>query len=725
MALQNAIMDVRNMKRSLALRQEPDQAKIVSILEQILKDAVVAQASGSRIFQKKAYEEMVQIRKDMLSHQVHAGASQEAMVGIYSHMIDQMDRMQSDNQKTNKAFDSAIGELGKSIPSVDTFISALMTANPLLGYGVKIIRDIGRSSRAYSNARQKESRERMKQLEAQEAYIEKQMKELALKERADEQAAKASQELPDAISDAIETGLEPANEVFEETAQEVSKRLEAVEQAITDSVDDAQKDAEKQEKKIRDPNKPKRQYTKGGIYRKILEEIRDEMTLLRKEWTGDLPSDLKAIDSSIAKTGHDFDVGFEKWHNNPYEGQLTSNKLSPTQVNNEVIDQEEAKAESENQVVTALEAINDSIHEQTEAAEDNTKKLIRVEEDNEKDRKRDEKLKKLGEDHGPGVPDIKAVGDVLESQKGGFTSLLDKMMAPLLFMVRSAIGTFVLGVGAFVTEFIAIPAMIGTAIYKLLDGFFNAEKIIGKSSEDITMLDRVKAGVANIWGSVFKLVDWVLELFGFDLFDSKDMEKKIYKVMDGVQNKIVDVYKSSIKFVQEKYESITKGIGDFFEKIENFFTNIYKFFSDKIDSFTNIFSAQGIKNWFGDTFSWGDKTPEQNQINTVPQVSEEYSGTIDRSPPVQVPAPGTGVVERIISNPKNIEVQQQNGKNVTDSMNRAEQNANNGAANSSPVIVAPNNQSSTVNNHNYQGSPSTSNKDPDFRSFQNRDRFVF
>lgn len=701
MALSNAILDVRNMKRSLTLRQEPDQAKIVEVLEQILKDAVVSQASGSRTFQKKAYEEMVQIRKDLLARQINAGASQEAMVGIYSHMIDQMNRMQSENAHSSKAFDQAIGELGRSIPSVDTFISALMTANPLLGYGVKVIRDISRSSKAYSDARKREAKEKMEQLKAQESFIEKQLKELALKEAADKALLEAANEDRSSVEDAVEKGLEAANEPVVEIVEKTNEKLEEVQQAIEDSVTKNQNEVEKADKKARDPNKPKRQYTKGGIYRKILEEIRDEMVLLRREWTGELSRDLGMIGDASQKTNQVMDDSFETWFNNPYENQIGSNKAA---VNPEAVKvDEEISKESTDKVVEALDKVNDSILEQTESAEDNAKELERLEEKQDQERKRDKKLEKLGEDKGPGVPDIKPVQDVLESQKGGFMKLIDGLMAPLLMMVRSTIGAFVIGVGAFLLEFVAIPAIIGTAIYKFLDGFFNAEQIIGKASKDITYLDRVKAAVANIHGTIIKMVDWVLELFGFDFIDSKDAEKKVYKAFDYAQNKIVDTFKSTLKFVQDKYETITKSVSDFFTDIETFFSNIYKFFSDKVDSFTSIFSSQGIKNWFGDTFNWGTKSPEENKIITNPQ-SEIYSGTVDRSP--------------VIMNPQNLEVQQQNGKTVTDSMNRAEQSQKQNTAPAAPTIVAPSTNNNTVNNNNYMGTPSTSNKDPDFRSTQ-------
>jgi hypothetical protein len=666
MALKDTILDVKNMHRSIQLRGMDDPAQVTALLEKILKEAVVAQASGSRTFERKAIAELNQIRQDLVAGQINAGGSKDAMVGIYSHLLDQMNGMQKDNKKSASVSNKAFKQLSNSIPSADTFISALMTANPLVGYGVKIARDIMRSTKVGADDQKAEQAKKLKNLKAQEKYIKDQLKVLAVEESA------------------------------------AKKELDAA--TIKDKV--SKKPAEKRD-----------------VYLKILTDIHIEIQKLVNEWMG------------------------------------TSNQtsISPDSLN---IDP------SNIPIIIGLDQVEEEIAAQSRLEEKLSHEEIKAIEDQDKKDDRDSTLERLKDDsEGSGKLDLSPVNDAMAKEKGGFGKLLEGLIAPIMLVMRT--GLMALG-GAMLAAFttvVAIPALIATAVYKLLDGFFNAERIIGKESKDITMFDRLKAGVANIWGTIFKIVDWVTNLFGFDFFDSKDIEKKIYRAFDDLQNYIVKSFEKVTAYGKEKFNSALESATKIYDDIFGMIDNTSKFITGKYDQLKTFFDSlatKGIIETFREMMTtvedpnqsphrqqdseWmgpdGDipilQTPPQwtGPDGDIPVLPKAAPKKLEKVPTEQTQPPVDGIIPKKsaittqppknpnpevirMSNPDNrkkIEGEPSSGKQISGSMRTAEVNANKGTGSSAPVVVAPSTTNNSVNNHQYSGPPTTANLDPDFRS---------
>lgn len=602
MSLSKTILDVRNMQRSVALRNELDPKKVVEVLQQILQDSVVSSASNSRAFQKKAYEELVNIRRDLAAGQINAGVATGPMTGIFSHLIDQMDNLQNEGKQSNKKFEGALDHLTNSIPSADTFIAALMTANPLLGYGVKVVRDIGKSSKAFNASRKEEARKREKLLMQQESFLQEQLKLLDVEEKAAEE------------------------QIDNQTAEAKERKKNTV--------------------------------GRGGTYKKILDQIHEELIILRKEWTGE------------ARQGELIEG----------EYKVVENLENSTQEN-----------------IEKIENLNDSILEQTESDKENSLNEMENEKELERLRNRDEKLEQLKESPNIPSPNLEPVKNVMEDQKKGFTRLLDGLLSPILLMARSTLVAFGLAAVSLIGTVIAIPTLIATAIYKFLDGFFNAEEIIGKSTEDITMLDRIKAGVANIWGTALRILDWVAEALGLDFFDSKDMEKRIYKALDAGEKKIISLYNNSVEFLVEKYDAIITTVTDFFDEIQGFFDKIGEFFTKKYTDFMSTFDKFSVGGFWDSINPFGSSVEEEAPQTNLEQLEEQ----------------------------KRLENQNPSGKNFGSTMGEAERNAKKGDQAAPPTIIAPNTNNNTTNNNTYGGPPTTFNHDPDFRSTQGRNKQTY
>lgn len=618
MAFRDTILDVRNMRRSIQLRGIEDPKEVTALLEKVLREAVIAQASGSRTFGRKAFNELTQIRQDLVAGQINAGASKDSMVGIYSHLIDQMSSMQQDNKRSSTLADNAFERLSSSIPSADTFISALMTANPLVGYGVKIARDIMRSTKANAASQKAEKAKRLAILKEQEKFIEEQLK---------------------AKEDEVKAGGDE-DPFLNET------------------------------------------------YGKLLEDIRNEIAELRKQLTGDglnpdgAPPILDPGEKKVINSLDDIDRALK--------AQFRQDKI-----------------------LTADEI--DAMHDQA-ILEDRQRKLDRL----------------RGED--PVPPDLGPGPDVGPDSPhgGGFLKMLEGFMAPIMMLLRTSLVAFAGAAIGLFTTMVAIPALIATAIYKFLDGFFNAEEIIGKASSDITMLDRVKAGVANIWGTILKIVDWVTNLFGFDLFDSTNMEKKIYGALDDGQRKITETFNNIVEYGKEKLKSIEETIKKIYDDVFGMFTASSKFLTEKYEKLTGFFDSLANKGIL-ETFREMANTPEDPSLSPHRQQDPQWSGDvpIPEGPTIyqgDVPVPQAPRLQQDLSpnpgiirmgNPKNIkstDLEASLGKQITQSMRIAEANSSKNKASGGAPIIAPTTNNNSVNNHQYNGPPTTANLEPDFRS---------
>lgn len=704
MSIAKTILDVKNAKRSLALRAETDPAKVVQILESVMRDAVVAQASGSRTFQKKSLDELTQIRKDLVAGQVKAGAATGPMVGIYSNLLDQMNSIQSQNKKSAKNSDDAFKHLSNSIPSADTFISALMTANPLIGYGVKISRDIYRSSKAFSQGRAKEASERMAMLKKQEEYIAQQLKTVKIDEKASEEKLKENKE------------------------------------------------------PLKSKKTPTEKASETKVYEAMLEKIRAEIEKVHDEIVN--LKDIGTKTNNIIATAKSPIV---------MEGtqQKTAPKLVGRAPNGRFVKLDDIPKENQQQaeikvdektsekMVEAIEKVNESILEQTK--QDKELSIDEIE-TQQKQKHLDERNKKLKDFSGDkkNQLDPKPIDGLVKKETGGFGKILEGLIAPIMMVLRGGLVAFGVTVGAFLLEFIAIPLMIGTAIYKFLDGFFNAEEIIGKETADITWLDRVKAGVANIFGVISKLFNWILKLFGHEGFDTKDIEKKIYKVFDNVQDYLVGAYKDSLKYAQDKYDSLTKTVTNFVDDIYGMVDSVAKFISDKYAELTGFFDKlanKGVIETFkelvmgdsstGTTGTGGAVQPEgytyngdvpipptgPTRVAPVPNQGIRYQGDV----PVpytesigDVPLPTPPAVTQVPNPTNNLQFKQNKSQELSDSFKKAEIEAEKKRAPAAPpVIVAPSQNDNSINNHNYMGGPSTSNPDSSFREMRNSNRTVF
>lgn len=174
MSFKDILLEVRSMRRSAQIRNETDPNKVAAILEDLVKESVHLQSGGDKNFQKKSMAELKQIRRDLVAGQINAGDATGKMTVVYSSVIDSLSKIEADSTKSFQAYEKAASSLKSSIPSTDTLVSALMTANPLLGYGVKMVRDLARNGEETRKRAKVEAAKKLAVLRGQEKYLQEQ-----------------------------------------------------------------------------------------------------------------------------------------------------------------------------------------------------------------------------------------------------------------------------------------------------------------------------------------------------------------------------------------------------------------------------------------------------------------------------------------------------------------------------------------------------------------------
>lgn len=178
--LKTLLTDIRKMKRANRLRLETDPEKVGEILEKILKETIVLSSSGENVISRSALKELHQVRKGLVAQQIDAGSKTANYVAAFSGVLDQLDTSSRKTDSISEPVKKTASAFMENLPSSDTVISAIMTANPLLGYTMKMGSDLMNTFKQNSQIKEQNERELMAQrksaLEEQLSFLETEKK---------------------------------------------------------------------------------------------------------------------------------------------------------------------------------------------------------------------------------------------------------------------------------------------------------------------------------------------------------------------------------------------------------------------------------------------------------------------------------------------------------------------------------------------------------------------
>ena len=140
----HALQDVRKMHRAVKMRESEDPTEVAQLLNVVLREVIaIREAAGGRIG-SNAVRELRDIRSDMIAGHIDAGPNSGRMIAKYSVVLDELDKLEPDKIAKEGGSSMSIPgnfNLASIVPSSESLISALITANPVLGYTTKIARD--------------------------------------------------------------------------------------------------------------------------------------------------------------------------------------------------------------------------------------------------------------------------------------------------------------------------------------------------------------------------------------------------------------------------------------------------------------------------------------------------------------------------------------------------------------------------------------------------------
>lgn len=249
--IKRTLMDVRKMRRAVQMRKETDPEVVSRTLETILKEAIALSTTEDGAMSRAAVKELQQVRRGMLAGQVNAGEKTAQYVGAFSGVLDQVD--EAAKQASSEAAEERSemrSSLAENLPSSDTMISAIMTANPLFGYTLKMGRDFTQTAKRNAEKRRaREKREaeiRKERLEQQENVLKQQMEtdEMVRENALEEDQPSSEQNVYQSLLEEIRDEVARLNEVINqgnEQEQVQDDRLERIHETNEDIVSQLEK----------------------------------------------------------------------------------------------------------------------------------------------------------------------------------------------------------------------------------------------------------------------------------------------------------------------------------------------------------------------------------------------------------------------------------------------------------------------------------------------------
>jgi len=517
MSLAKALNDVRKMKRSIRLRGESDPEVVASALDSILKESIAVKSADSGLMGKGAMNELRNLRSDLIARQLDAGSRTGELISKMSMVLDEMESIEADQQSAERSgqVKSMVSAVTASIPSAQTITSAMITANPILGYSAKIVMDMISARRQQKANAQAEAKKRMSILKQQETSVEQQLK----------------------------TEEEKQNQIKDEESSAQSSSNTGESSSSSQRIDD---------------------------YHQELRLIRDEIQQLNQiiAKTGDLS--VQAIETSSQDVQKTTITSLQPI-SEAEQSQL--HRLDPIEagVNNTFKQTEAVREATEETSSTNKERLRMEV-EREQQNQFNT-----LEADREKGAQdatsigvnRGEKGFGLG---GMSLFGRGALGGTL---LGGMAGLAGGMLSKIFAPFQAIIRFFTKGASVF-GKFARGNLLVATVmtIYDFVDGFFSAGDILGK--DDVSFTERLKVGAANVISGLLAPIDWIAEFFGGDLYEGSqdDLTKRIAEGFSGFVTDTIDQVKSTITSVFDTVMDKITSINDRITKwVEDTFTS--------------------------------------------------------------------------------------------------------------------------------------------------------
>lgn len=145
MSVLQTFFDLKKLNKATKLAGMNNPDEVAKELHKTLNEALIAYSTGSETVQRNAQDELKNIRSALIAQQINAGRKQQNIIAAFSHSIDQFDNTLQRSSRNAKDNNSIVSNIANNFPSIDTITTAIITANPILGYGIRTIQNMARS----------------------------------------------------------------------------------------------------------------------------------------------------------------------------------------------------------------------------------------------------------------------------------------------------------------------------------------------------------------------------------------------------------------------------------------------------------------------------------------------------------------------------------------------------------------------------------------------------
>lgn len=138
-------------------------------------------------------------------------------------------------------------------------------------------------------------------------------------------------------------------------------------------------------------------------------------------------------------------------------------------------------------------------------------------------------------------------------------------------------------------------------VFDFFSSFMNADEVLGKAKEAVTLWDRVSAGIGGFIGGIVGIADSILSLFGIDTDFGGFVKETVAKFLSdipnliaeriaafvGYGNTLVEGFNAAVDKVQAGVEIISEFFDDVTDFISNLGPTLKKMFSEKAKEILN------------------------------------------------------------------------------------------------------------------------------------------
>jgi hypothetical protein len=460
--------------------------ELVDYLKTRLDKNLKAQLTSNLTIRRQSVKEM-----NFLKNEIYRGnlalsqKNRDLFHGLYNRAIEE-------SVKTNSALAQRVSEFADSVkgrlPSLENVLSAVSVANPVVGFGLKLTKDLISTARSRKTVDEEERKAKIQSLD-------------------DELLASMNQtEAATKTQDTQDAQLEMAAESHEE------------------------------EKKIRKQ--------KAG-----------ERVETQKEWLIRIHGAIEKLADQRAEI-------------------VAGTNQSMTSI--ERTDKEESQSLVTGVDDKVLIDHQNRVENKLEKVEDNTGKLVKLQEKGIKEQEM-QRLSDIEDSRAVKTTGIKEVPNIEDKAPGGIMSMLTgfimgkggviaKLGGALMIFLKPLLA---LGAGLIsLAKFIPGVALIGSVIaagMSFFNGFKNAGEILDKHADDLTVTDKIAAGLGSIVGMLGGIVDWFAGLLGFDLNLKEQLTKYVSQSLAGIFDKFKDIIDAGINAVVDMHKMITGAVDSMIE----------------------------------------------------------------------------------------------------------------------------------------------------------------